>query len=162
MVVFTEETEKGESIRFIGGKYTGLKGWLWLGKSNPPKQMYVVVQIGLNDRPIGTRVNKENVAPDRSDNAPTNYVDAAFQQLPEMEKAMRKVCMLLARCSLDGTEAAVQQKFLQEMQRACSHQNSAAASGKSGVSWFHVNYEPDEGLEGTVVSKKETFEMKKD
>ena len=121
--------------------------------------MLSLVQIGLdNDRPIGTRVNKENVAPDHSDDAaPTNYVDAAFQQLLEMEKAMRKVCMLLARYSLDGTEPVVQQKFLQEMQRACNLQNSAAARGS--LTWFHVNYEP-EGL--AVVPKKETVQMKKD
>jgi hypothetical protein len=45
------------------------------------------------------------------------------------------------------------------MQRACNHQNAAAASGKSGVTWFHVNYEP-EGL--AIVPKKETVQMKKD
>lgn len=135
MVSFSAD-DKGEAIHITGGKYVGLNGWRWLGKGNPSKQTYVIVVLE-NDEEKGVRVNKGNVGPPCV--APTDYVDAVLQQYTEINQALNKVCKLLVKCNLNGTETALQKKFLEKMQTAVQSQ---LAEGQKAT-WFCVNYEED-------------------
>jgi hypothetical protein len=135
MVTFSAD-DKGDAIHITGGKYIGLNGWRWLGKSNPPKQTYVVVLLE-NNKEKGVRVNKGNVGPPRC--APVDYVDAVLQQHTDIDQVLNKACKLLAMCNLNGTEEALQKKFLAKMQAAFEQQ---LADGQKAT-WFGVNYEED-------------------
>jgi hypothetical protein len=133
MVTFSSE-DKGKAIYITGGKYVGLNGWLWLGKGNPPKQIYVIVVLE-NNIEKGVRIHKGNVGPPRG--PPTDYVGAALQQYTDIDQLFNKVCKLLAKCHLTGTEEKLQQKFLEKMQAASQQQ---LAEGQRAT-WFHVEYE---------------------
>lgn len=112
MVTYNAE-EKGEPITVIGGKYLGLKGWYWHGKSNTPKQVYVILKEEDGKEEMGVRVNKENVV---SRGVPTNYIDAALQQYPDIAHDMKQLCKKLAMCKIAGDEHELQDKIYETVQ----------------------------------------------
>jgi hypothetical protein len=136
MVTYLVE-DKDEAIHIRGGKYIGLSGWLWLEKPNPPKTTYVIITLKNNTK-LGTRVNKGYVGPPRG--APTDYVAAALQQHTEIDVAFNKVCKMLAKCNLNGSERELQKKFLFKMHAALEQQ---LAEGEK-ASWFFVDYRADD------------------
>lgn len=139
MVTFSVE-DKGEAIHITGGKYVGMNGWRWLGKGNPPKQTYVILILG-NNKEKGIRVKKGNVGPPCG--APTDYVDAVLQQHPDIDQAFNKVCKMLAKCQLNGTEKPLQIKFIEKMEAAVEQQ---LAEGQKAA-WFHVDYKEKDDME---------------
>jgi hypothetical protein len=132
MVTYSVE-DKGEAIHITGGKYIGLSGWLWLEKPNPPKTTYVIITL-KNNTEVGTRVNKGHVGPPRG--APTDFVDAALQQHTDVDVAFNKVCKMLAKCNLNGSERELQEKFLFKMHAAFEQQLAEGVK----ASWFYVDY----------------------
>ena len=135
MVTFSAE-DKGEAIHITGGKYIGLDGWCWLKKNEPCKQTYVIVVLE-NGEEKGICINKGNVGPPLA--APRDYIEATLQQHTDINQALNKVCKLLARCNLNGTEEALQRKFLEKMRTAYGQQ---VALGNKAT-WFEVNYDSD-------------------
>jgi hypothetical protein len=60
-----------------------------------------------------------------------------LQQYTDIDQAFNKVCKVLAKCHLKGTEKTLQQKFLEKMQAAAQQQ---LAEGQKAT-WFGVEYE---------------------
>jgi len=74
---------------------------------------------------------------------PTNYVEAALQQHSKIDHALNKLCKLLAKCSLTGNEAALQQAFLNRMHTASAKQHSEGQC----ATWFTVDFGDDSEIE---------------
>ena len=75
--------------------------------------------------------------------APTDYVDAVLQQHPDIDQAFNKVCKLLAKCQLNGTEKPLQIKFIEKMEAAVEQQRA----GGQKAAWFHVDYKEKDDME---------------
>jgi len=131
----TGPEDKGEEIRFAGGKYHGLKGWRWKGREDTKKQAYVIVELE-DGKEGGVRVKKTSVGAPFE--APKNYVEAALQQNVEVDVAMTKLCKLLAKCNLHGGEGELHQVFAEKMQAASAQQQSEQEG--RGATWFKVKF----------------------
>ncbi len=96
-------TNKGEKVRFVGGKYVGKKGWLNNDKGDTTYFVYVIVDLG-NGKTKETRVSKENVASPHT--APASYEEAVLQQIPEIEALMDKLARELAKCHVEVKDSS--------------------------------------------------------
>lgn len=97
------EPLKGDEVHFVGGKYLGKKGWMNAAKTQPAKMKYVIVDLGDGNE-LATRVRKDSVG--QPPLPPNSYEEAALQQIPEVELALRKAARLLAKCGVqEWTEA---------------------------------------------------------
>jgi hypothetical protein len=113
------DTNKGEEICIIDGKYKKHNGWHWAGKDDTPKFTHVIVLLE-NGQELGTKVKKGNV---RRLMPPPNYVEVALQQHLDIDCALHKVCKLLAKCHLTaGHEEAAQHVFMKRMETAIRQQ----------------------------------------
>ena len=72
-----------------------------------------------------------------------DYVDAVLQQHPDIDQAFNKVCKLLAKCQLNGTEKPLQIKFIEKMEAAVEQQRA----GGQKAAWFHVDYKEKDDME---------------
>jgi hypothetical protein len=154
-MVMHNDTNKGEEICIIDGKYKKHNGWHWAGKDDTPKFTHVIVLLE-NGQELGTKVKKGNVRAWLM--PPTNYVEAALQQHVDIDCALHKVCKLLAKCNLmTGHEEAAQHFFMKRMETAISQQ---AAEG-SKATWYHVDFSDASKTEAEAeeMSKAEAEEM---
>ncbi|KAL7573671.1 hypothetical protein ACA910_008358 [Epithemia clementina (nom. ined.)] len=93
-------TELGEKIRFVGGQYEGLTGWLDVGRAATGKMVPVIVDKGEGGCKA-TSVQKENVLRESEYKAPRCYEEAIFDCHPSINKTLKKLCKNLAECGLE-------------------------------------------------------------
>lgn len=127
---------KGQEITIVRGNYQGLKAWTNDAKPQPSKMLYVIIAMPEGDE-ITTKVRKTSVGPPRHD--PTSFEEAALQQIPEIEIALRKAASLWAKCGVthDWNEAC--RIFAQiGMEEA----TNLAESGPK-ASYFHVQFQSE-------------------
>ena len=87
---------KGAAIRFIGGKYVGRRGWIDSGREFGETKVPVIVVKGSEEKQ--TAVDFTNYELETAYNEPTNYEEAIFDQVGDIELAMNKLVKLLAEC----------------------------------------------------------------
>ena len=90
---------KGEKIKFIGGKYKGLIGYIDKEKTDTPQCKYVIVKL-KDGNEKATYVKKKNVKLAKSRDAPkpTNYIDAMLESCPDIEADLNRLAMKVASC----------------------------------------------------------------
>jgi hypothetical protein len=154
-MVMHKDTNKGEEICIIDGKYKKHNGWRWAGKDDTPKFTHVIVLLE-NEQELGTKVKKGNVRAWLM--SPTNYVEESLQQHVDIDCALDKVCKLLAKCHLrTGHQEAAQHVFMKRMETAIHQQ---AAEG-SKATWYHVDFNDASKAEAEAkeMSKAKAEEM---
>ncbi|KAL7573498.1 hypothetical protein ACA910_019815 [Epithemia clementina (nom. ined.)] len=90
-------TELGEKIRFLGGQYEDLTGWLDVGRVATEKIVPVIVDKGEGHRKA-TSVQKDNVLCESEYKAPRCYEEAIFDCHLSIDKTL---CKNLAECGLE-------------------------------------------------------------
>jgi hypothetical protein len=88
--------KKGKAIRFTRGLYAGKSGWINDDKNATALMVYEIVNLGTPVR--STRVLKGSVGEEQS---PLHtYAEAMFQQNPDIEMTLIKLCQQLAKCNI--------------------------------------------------------------
>ena len=110
--------KKGRAIRFILGHYAGKSGWIDEDKIPTESMFYVIVNLGTSLR--ATRVLKGSVGEEHK--PPTTYAEAMFQQNPDIEVTLRKLCGQLAKCSIlendpEGLYRIVNKRLIEARER---------------------------------------------
>lgn len=104
---------KGKEIRFIGGKYVGLKGWVNISKSPGYNTIPVIVDTKKKGE-WHTYVFEWNVD-DELKTPPSNYAAAVLHACPDLDGALTKMCRDFAKCDIrrdyDGFMAIVGKKL---------------------------------------------------
>ena len=104
---------KGKEVRFIGGKYSGKRGWINMDKENGENTVPVIVDLGKKGE-------KETYVYDYSleledTGIPATYAQAVIQQCPDLDCALTKVCRGFAKCNIrqdpEGFIGVVQKKM---------------------------------------------------
>ena len=88
---------KGNELSIIRGNYKGLKAWVNTAKTQPSKMIYVIIAMPEGDE-LATKVRKSSIGAPLQ--PPTSFEEAALQQVPEIEIALRKAATLLAKCGV--------------------------------------------------------------
>ena len=95
---------KGNEVALVKGKYKGLRAWINIAKTQTTKMYYVVVE-GKDGVEFTTRVKKTSVGKPAAE--PATFEEAALQQIPEIEDAVRQAAFLFAKCGIsDWSEAS--------------------------------------------------------
>ena len=134
--IYFEDEDKGEPIRVVGGAYFGRTGWYWKGKKPTKSFVHVILKADEDyEEEEGKLLSKDSIGKPLS--RPTNPVESIFQQFPNFEKDLKSLCNRFAKCGLDGTEAALQAKFLQTMAKASNRQHKKGAK----ATWHKVAFD---------------------
>ena len=92
-----DDADKGSPVRFQGGKYAGMNGWLDATQKQPPVKRHVIVDQG-NGKGIYTCVDSKSIAtPFRK---ATNQLESAVQQVALIEKQLAALCVTLVKCQI--------------------------------------------------------------
>ena len=106
------EDRKGEEIKLIGGtakKHRGyVNAWLDAGRSPTNSFYYVIVEKMDPESPPNTYLEgfkalKSNVV--NPEPPPTNYTEAAFQQVPQLEERLIDFAKMVAKCRVPVSQA---------------------------------------------------------
>jgi hypothetical protein len=129
------EDDRGQQIRFTGGKYGGRNGWLRLSKElRGDHQVHVLVALG--DKVKKTYVDVSNVT--ELPGPPATWTDAMLQQHSDVESALENLCRKLSKFRLDN--AAVKQeligKIASRLEKAIDRQNTLG----NRANFKRVNY----------------------
>jgi hypothetical protein len=89
---------KGKEIRFIGGKYVGLKGWINVSKT-PGYNTIPVIADTKKKGEWETYVFLYNIE-DEPQTPPTSYAAAVLQACPDLDGALTKICRDFAKCDI--------------------------------------------------------------
>jgi hypothetical protein len=89
---------KGKEIRFIGGKYVGLKGWINISKS-PGYNTIPVIADTKKKGEWETYVFQCNIK-DEPQTPPSNYAAAVIQACPDLDGALTKICHDFMKCDI--------------------------------------------------------------
>jgi hypothetical protein len=141
---------RGNEIRFVKGKYKGYYGWINSDESETLHSVPVIVQD--YKKPDGTTHNKEtkvrktSVRP-RQLTSPRCFEEAVFQQHPDIEDQMEKLCKALIQCEIDRSSTMIQQIFARKLVKAGDKQSQL---GNKAV-WRQTNY-GDNAVEGEGAS----------
>lgn len=90
---------KGESLRFVAGKYAGKRGWLDTSKEMGENTIPVIVDLGKKGLKktyvYVTSARKEPTGP------PKSYADAVLQQCPDLDKALTCFCRAFVKTGIE-------------------------------------------------------------
>jgi len=137
MVTYTED-DKGSPVAIVGGTYCGYKGWLWKDKAGTVKSVYVILSLG-DGKEKGVRLHKQNVEV-RQHDSPRNYIEAAFEQHPDLAKDLNKLCRKLAKCNIQDSGPELYEKIDTKIKAAYQQQLAEGAN----ATWYHVEWEADD------------------
>lgn len=133
--------EKGRAIIVTGGTYVGCRGYEQLGKNTPVTQVWVILDMDGIEKSV--KLNRGNVELYAH---PQNYVDAAFEQYPEIVALLGKLTDKLAKLDLDSTERK-QALFRKIEAKMDSSMKQQIAKGRRAT-WLTVDWD-DEAKNGT-------------
>ena len=105
------EDRKGLVVRLKGSansKYKKRTGaYLDTGKASTNCYHYVIIElpntVGNGTYLVSRRVEKSSVVLG-TDNRPTNYAEAAFQQVPQLQERLDSLCIMLAKCRVNKSD----------------------------------------------------------
>lgn len=118
----TGDTNKGQPIRFVKGKYVGLTGWIDKSKKKKKDSFFRNVIVHLepdddddddegNHRSLGeelsTRVKLSSYRKLWPAAAPRSFAEAAIMQHPDIERAMIELAEMFAQCCIQQTDPAL-------------------------------------------------------
>jgi hypothetical protein len=137
-------SNRGEEIRFVGGKYIGYTGWRNLDGDKTAASVAVIVH-GYKDKKNGSTSNKTTVVrktsvSSKAQPAPQSRAEAIMQQHPEIEQTMEKLARQLAKCELSTRSASILHIFATKLQDATARQ---IAMGNRAT-WKRVQYNSGE------------------
>jgi hypothetical protein len=122
----------GEQCRVLWGKYYGKKAWFNADMKDTKEKHHIVVQDGQCYNK--TTAFKYMVHRGHFGN-PKSRVEAAFEQIPELEQALNSLATKLAKCRIELMEE-LSDLFLDRLEGAIERQ---ARKGPK-ASWFYVDY----------------------
>ena len=140
------EEDEGARIRFVGGSYVGLWGWINKSRQQPLTRVNVIVEADPSVNPKikrekATQVNQESFILASEEGAPITYVEAMFDQHPDMDQLLRKLCTGMAKCGLDPNDSESAQSLtaivLQRLQKAQLTQHKKSTQK---ACWQHVEW----------------------
>jgi hypothetical protein len=132
---------KGESCRFVGGKYTGKAGWYDMANKSTKRMIFVIVEDfddEGNDK--STRVYKENVGDYVEEQT---YAEAVLYQHTDILKDMNRLCGKLAQCRLDRINENIIVEIFRAKLQLATRRNSGTKGRYRYVDW---DPNPDEDL----------------
>jgi hypothetical protein len=98
-LVNVDPEDKGDAIRFRGGKYAGLTGWMDVSyKTQPPIKFHVIVDKGKG-KGFYTCVDQKSVGIPFQE--PKSQLDSAVQQVAAIEKHLGALCSTLVKCQIN-------------------------------------------------------------
>ena len=118
---------KGAAIKFVGGTYQGLYGWLNRDRQCSTCFVYVIVALKAGKEKC-TKVRHENYVLRTAIRNPTNYEEAAVQQHADIDAMLRRLAKSLAECEEILPEGdsgkRISNIFLEYLQQAVATQAS--------------------------------------
>jgi hypothetical protein len=102
------EGDKAEAIRFVGGKYSGMTGWLRESKRERGSTYYYVF-VDLDDGTVYKTYTSIKYCKDLI-TMPSSFVEALFVDHATIESEMDKLCQKLSEFDLqedDGSELSL-------------------------------------------------------
>jgi hypothetical protein len=134
-------SNKGMEVHFIGGKYSGKKGWLYLNGKEPKEgTINVIVNLGRTKGEKITFVNESNWAPDNV-KEPTCYAEAVIQQCPDLESALTELCRDFATCDMQQDPAG----FLAIIEKKMNEEAISLESKGSKARYRRIKFVPPPG-----------------
>ena len=97
------EPIRGDLLNVTAGSYKGRRVWKNNAKTDTPKMIYVIIDMG-DGKEITTRIKKSSVGPPPEN--PTSYEEAAVQQIPDLHYHLKKAAYHLAKCQISDWEEA--------------------------------------------------------
>jgi hypothetical protein len=135
---------KGEELRFIKGKYDGLKGWVSADLGYTEKEVYVIVEkTASRTFEILTRVPQKSI--ERAvlyNKEPKSYGEAMLQQHKDIETMMNKIVEKMVECHIDSESCQEIQSILKGKIRKAQIKQQALGSK---ALWRKVVYNPEAG-----------------
>jgi hypothetical protein len=107
--------KKGQSIRFVGGKYGGKKGWINVDKTAGEETTPVIVNLKKKGEKETYVYNFSFEIEHATE--PSSYAGAVLKQCPDLDCALTKLCRDFAKCSIKKDYpgfAAIIERKLQE------------------------------------------------
>ena len=93
---------KGEEVRFVKGKYDGLKGWVSADRGYTPKEVYIIVEkTASRDFEMLARVPQSSIKMAALYNKePKSYGEAMIQQHRDIDMMMNKLVEEMVKCHI--------------------------------------------------------------
>jgi hypothetical protein len=131
---------KGESIRFVGGKYDGEKGWMDKRFESTPLMYPVIVAPckKTKNKEKATKVYQENVGRQQDYQEPTNFVEAMLSQHEDIDRLLEKLCKEIAKCDIrmEKHSKHLNDSFFKRLLKAQGRQRSRGHKAR----WRYVNW----------------------
>jgi hypothetical protein len=134
---------KGAQIKIVGGIFAPANGWI--DNSRDPSAAYtpVIVTVkkgGGGKKEKSTKVLHENYVLRTELKEPTNYEEAIFDQLPDIDILMNKMVKKMAECELVSANGQQGKNlttiFLTRLELAIARQSTKGAKGK----WRRIKF----------------------
>ena len=133
---------KGAQIKIVGGIFAPANGWI--DNSRDPSAAYtpviVTVTKGRSKQEKATKVLHENYVLQTELKKPTDYEEAIFDQLSDIDILMSKMVKKLAECELVAANGQSAKNltaiFLGRLEKAIARQSTKGAKGK----WRRIKF----------------------
>jgi hypothetical protein len=133
-------SEKGEEIRFSGGKYRGKTGWLDKGRAVTTCSCWVIIKMD-EAKELTTMLRQSSVKMIVNGGVPKTYEEAVLQQHPDIESLMEKLATELAKCNLSPSSVTIHEIVEIKLREA----RAAQALKGNKATWHEVDFEGDDG-----------------
>lgn len=127
----------GEPITILWGKHHGKKAWI-NADQEASKSKFPIVYVGEDSQYYKTSVYRHMVVKGRHCGSPRTLEEAAFEQIPELEKAVHTLTLKLAMCGIREPSPELLEKISRRLNKAVRHQ---AKKGTKAL-WVRIDFDP--------------------